>query len=166
MSVDQRTGFEERRLELMRKHFDKSPVVKAYYRKRRRALLGGFLGSLAFLVLGLLLLKSFMLAYEGPNGYAQITAPAMAGRPPDSLVLRLIGPDPISTEIASILAPILPKRANRGTSAPPAVPAPMAQQDAPLAAANTMSEERPDRAALPAPAQETPRPRAVLQLTD
>ncbi len=160
MSVDQRTGFEERRLQLMRKHFDNRPVVKAYYRKRRRALLGGFLGSLVFLMLGLLLLKSFVLAYEGPNGYAQITAPAMAGRPPDSLVLRLIGPDPISNEIASILAPILPKRANRGTSAP------MVQQDAPLALTNDVPEERPDRAALPAPAQETQRPRAVLQLTD
>lgn len=165
MSVDQRTGFEERRLELMRKHFDSSPVVKAYYRKRRRAVLGGFLGSLVLLMLGLLLLKSFVIAYEGQAGYARIVAPALVGQAETGLAIQLLGPDPISTQIAAALVPILPRRAPVAIPAQPEQQAPLADAVAPASPGADTQDPSPQDGVLTAPPPELARPRAVLQLT-
>jgi hypothetical protein len=166
MSVDQRTGFEERRLDLMRKHFDQSPKVRAYYRKRRMAVLAGLLGSFAVLALGLLLLKSFVIAYEGQAGYARIVGSVVVGQPPDTLAARLLGPDPISTELAAMLAPILPARAPVQASAPPlrgtdsVTPTRAEQSGQDTALAPVLPDEN-----APKPLDAAP-PRAVLQLTD
>jgi hypothetical protein len=166
MSVDQRTEFEERRLQLMRKHFESGPLAKAYYRKRRRNILGGFLGSMVLLMLGLLLLKSFMIAYEGQAGYARIVAPALAGQAENGLAVQLLGPDPISTEIAAALAPILPRRAPVALPVQLEEQAPILDADAAASPGADSQDPSPQNGALTAPSSELARPRAVLQLTE
>ena len=166
MSVEQRSGFEERRLELMRKHIDKNPLVRAYYRKRRRALFGAFLGSVVVVMLVLVMLKSFIIAYEGQGGYERMVAPVLAGQAPDGLVVRLLRPDPISEEIASMIVSILPARAPVPVPSPAFAPQALQGEpdifDTQDARGNAQSADM----TVPANPQDMSRPRAVLQLAE
>lgn len=123
MTINQKTEFEQRRLAVMRAHIKKDPKVRQIRRKRKRAVLGSVLGSLVALGVAFILIKSFILTLEGQGGYARIVAPVLDGLDEESLLMRALGPDPVSTEIAAFLRPIF--RDTPDTAAPEGVIAPL-----------------------------------------
>jgi len=111
MTSEQRLEFEQRRLAVMRTHVQDNPVLRRHHRTRRLAVARSVLGS--FIVFGavLLLIKSFIIAFEGPEEYADMVAPLLAGQSDGAVLARAVGPDPLSTGIAAVVSPLLPDRA-------------------------------------------------------
>lgn len=120
MLTEQKVEFELRRQRLMRKHRESDPELKALRRKRKRSRRFALLSSVVGFGMVMLLLKGFLLAFHGPQGYAQIVAPITQTQAADTFVMRIVAPDPISTEIAAMLRPILPQRAATQVATRPA----------------------------------------------
>lgn len=108
MQTSQRNEFEQRRSALMRKHIENDPKLRAVRRKRRLSVVFSVAGSLVTIAVVTLLIKSFLLAVHGPQGYAQMVAPVLYGQDHDSFAVQLLGVDPLSTEISAFLRPMLP----------------------------------------------------------
>ena len=109
---EQKCEFEQRRLAVMRKHLANDPKLKAVLRKRKRSLFASVIGSLVVIGVVMVLIKGFMIAHEGSQGYARLIAPALQGQAEGSVLGLMLRPDPVSTELAAIIAPILPRPAN------------------------------------------------------
>lgn len=120
MTDDQKKEFQQRRGSVMRRHMEADPKIRALRRKRKRSMLASLLGSVVVFAVALLLIKSFMLAVHGPRDFARIISPMVEGQDAQSLAVRLLGPDRVSTEIAALLEPILPRRTQLVTTTPPA----------------------------------------------
>lgn len=108
MQTSQKNEFEQRRSALMKKHIESDPRLRAERRKRRLSIAFSMAGSLVTIAVVTLLIKSFLLAIHGPQGYAQMVAPVLHGQDRESLAVQLLGADPLSTEIAAFLRPMLP----------------------------------------------------------
>ena len=108
MQTDQKAEFQKRRMAVLKHHIANDPKLRAERRKRKLSILFSVAGSLVVTAVVLLLLKSFLLAHHGPRGYAQIMAPVLQGLDRESIAGQIFGADPVSTEIAAILRPILP----------------------------------------------------------
>ncbi len=124
MTPDQKCEFEQRRIEVQRKHLANDPKLRAMRRKRKLSIAFSVTGSVIAVAFAMVLLKSFVLAHHGPRDYAQIVAPMLEGRADSSLAARLFGIDPVSAEIAGLLRPLLPAGSTVAASAPAAVIAP------------------------------------------
>ncbi len=132
MNTTQKAEFEQRRLCVLRKHIEHDPKLRAMRRKRKLSMMFSVAGSFGAIAVALLLIKSFLLALHGPQGYAQIVAPVVEQQGRGSVVVQLIDPDPVSAGIAAALRPALPSR-ERETVAMSGLPAPdpaMASDDA------------------------------------
>jgi hypothetical protein len=114
MTTEQKAAFEKRRLSVMRAHLSKDPKLRQYRRKRKRALVASVLGSLAVLLVALMLIKSFVILLEGAEGYAQIVAPILDSQSAGGVIVRALGPDPVSTFIVDIVRPIFSDRPHSG----------------------------------------------------
>lgn len=108
MSKTQKDAFEQRREAVICRHRANDPELRAWRRRRRLSVLVSLGGSLVVISAALLLIKSFLLAVHGPQGYAQMMAPLIEGRPNDALMTRILGADPLSESIAAVLRPVLP----------------------------------------------------------
>lgn len=106
MTNEQKAEFEQRRLKVMRAYVKNDPKLRQFRRKRKRAVAASVLGSLVALGVALVLIKSFILAMEGQDGYARMVAPMMEGQSEGAVVARALGPDPVSAEIAALLRPL------------------------------------------------------------
>ena len=118
MTDEQRRQFAQRRQQVQRKHVENDPKIRAMRRQRRRARFGAVLGSVFAFAVAMLLIKSFVLAMHGPREFARMVAPVLEGQTADSVPSRLLGPDPVSTEIAAMLQPLLPQRTTIATTTP------------------------------------------------
>ena len=118
MTIEQKCEFEQRCMEVHRKHLANDPKFRAMRRKRRLGILVSVTGSMLGVAFAMVLLKSFVLAHHGPRDYAQIVAPMLEGRADSSLAARLFGIDPVSAEIAALLRPLLLAGSTVAASAP------------------------------------------------
>ncbi len=106
---EQRCEFEQRRLAVMRKHLANDPKLKVIRRKRKLSVFASVIGSFIVIGVAMVLLKAFVIAHEGQQGYARIVAPALQGQADGSVMHLLLRPDPVSTDMAAVIAPILPR---------------------------------------------------------
>lgn len=111
MTPEQKHAFDQRRQTLMHKHMQRDPRVRAALRMRRLGMLRGVLGCGATLMLTLMLVKGFLLAFHGGQGYAQMLAPVLAQHAPESVLHRTLAADPVAEVIAGLIAPLLPHAA-------------------------------------------------------
>lgn len=130
MNTTQKGDFERRRGAVLRRHIANDPKLRAMRRKRKLSMVFSLAGSLVVIAAVMLLIKSFLLALHGPQGYARIMAPVLDGQPRDSLVVQIVGPDPVSDGLADLLRPVLPS----------ARTSPVAISGMPLQAAPALSE--------------------------
>lgn len=106
----QKCDFEQRRLAVMRKHLASDPKLKLIRRKRKRAVLASVVGSFVVMGVVMVLIKAFVIALEGPQAYTRMIAPVLQGQAEGSVIEMVLRPDPVSTELAAVLAPILPRQ--------------------------------------------------------
>lgn len=109
MTNEQKSEFEQRRLKVVRRHVENDPKIRALRRKHKRRIVTSVIGSVVALFMAMVFIKGFVLAVHGPQDYARIVAPMLDGASAGSLSARLLGPDPVTREIAAILQPILPR---------------------------------------------------------
>lgn len=110
MTTEQKIEFEQRRLAVMRAHVKNDPKLRRYRRKRRLAVVRAILGSFIVLGVALLLIKSLIIAFEGPEAYADMVSPLLEGQTDDAVLARTLGPDPLSTGIAAVVSPLFAER--------------------------------------------------------
>jgi cytochrome c oxidase assembly factor CtaG len=127
MTEAQRAEFEQRRLAIMAASIKKDPKHRQYTRKRRLSVLASVLGSVVVFGVVLLLLKSFILALEGHDAYAQLVAPIMDSQPDGGVIALAVAPDPVSTGIAAMLKPLF--AAEQGTTVSEGVTVPLNLSD-------------------------------------
>ncbi|WP_071797590.1 hypothetical protein [Natronohydrobacter thiooxidans] len=118
MSLEQKEEFQKRRNSILRKHIANDPKLRKARRKRKLSVALSVLGSLVTLAVFMVMLKSFVLAIHGPQGYAQMVAPMLERDSAGPLATRALGADPVSAEIAALLRPMLPRRTDLAASAP------------------------------------------------
>ncbi len=109
MTDEQKKQFEQRREQVRRRHIENDPKIRALRRKRTRAVIGSLVGSVFAFAVAMVLIKSFVLAVHGPRELARTVAPVLEEQAAESVMARLLGPDPVSTEIAAMLQPLLPQ---------------------------------------------------------
>lgn len=119
MSEEQKCEFEQRRLAVIRKHIEHDPKLRAVRRKHRQSVLLSVVGSFVVLGVALVLIKGFVIAHEGPQGYARMIAPTLQRQPQDSVIDLMLRPDPASTAIAATLAPVLQRATNASVATAP-----------------------------------------------
>ncbi len=112
MTPEQELDFKKRRMRVVQKHLKNDPKYRKMRRARRMSLFSSVLGSVVTLGVFLLLLKSFVLALNGPRDYAALVAPMVEGQSESSIVARLLTIDPVSSQIAGLIAPMLPSVTN------------------------------------------------------
>jgi hypothetical protein len=120
MTNEQRSEFEQRRLNVVRQHVANDPKIRALRRKRKWKVVTSVLGSVVAVAVAMVLIKSFVLAVHGPRDFAQIMAPVLDGTTAGSVPSLLFGPDPVSSELAAILQPLLPGSTRLAVTAPEA----------------------------------------------
>lgn len=118
MSLEQKEDFQKRRLKVMRRHVANDPKLRKARRKRRTSVVVSVLGSMVAVAGFLILLKSFVLAVHGPRDYAQMVAPMLESDLSGGVVARALSADPVSTEIAAFLRPMLPRQTDIAASGP------------------------------------------------
>ncbi|ATX66837.1 hypothetical protein [Roseinatronobacter bogoriensis] len=106
MTEAQRAEFEQRRLAVLQASIKKDPRHRQYARKRRLSVVASVLGSFVVFGVVLLLIKSFIMAFEGQEAYVQMVAPIMETQPEGGVIALAIAPDPASTAIAALLKPL------------------------------------------------------------
>ena len=106
MTEAQRAEFEQRRLAIMAASIKKDPKHRQYTRKRRLSVTASILGSFVVFAVVLLLLKSFILALEGQEGYTQMVAPIVQNQPEGGMITLAVAPDPVSMGIAAMIKPL------------------------------------------------------------
>ncbi|TVP69197.1 MAG: hypothetical protein EA339_15050 [Rhodobacteraceae bacterium] len=116
MTPEQELDFKKRRMRVVQKHLKNDPKYRKMRRARRLGLISSVLGSVVTLGVFLLLLKSFVLALNGPRDYAALVAPMVEGQGESSVVAQLLGVDPISLQIAGFIGPMLPSVTNVAAS--------------------------------------------------
>ncbi|NYS25203.1 hypothetical protein HUK65_09385 [Rhodobacteraceae bacterium 2376] len=105
MSIEQKNAFLQRRARILKKHAALDPEWQAFQRERRPgALRVLFSVVIALGVLGFAA-KGLLLAYHGPDGYAQITAPLVQDQPADGIFAQIVAPDPATGLLADLIAP-------------------------------------------------------------
>ncbi|MGL4415453.1 hypothetical protein [Roseinatronobacter monicus] len=122
MTRDQKTEFEQRRLAVMRAHVQSDPALRRFRRKRTLSVVRSVLGSFIVFGMALLLIKSLIIAFEGPDAYASMVSPLLEGQAHDAVLARALGPDPLSTGIAAAVSPLFPDRPVAGATQAVQVP--------------------------------------------
>lgn len=117
MTPEQELDFKRRRMRVVQKHLKNDPKHRKMRRMRRLGLLSSVLGSVVTLGVFLVLLKSFVLALNGPRDYAALVAPLVEGQSETSLAAYVFAVDPVSLLIAEFIAPMLPSVTNVAASA-------------------------------------------------
>lgn len=118
MTLEQKEDFQKRRNKVMRRHIANDPKLRKARRQRRRSVALSVLGSLVAVAGFMVVLKSFVLAVHGPRDYAQMVAPMVESNLAGGIVGKAFSADPISTEIAAFLRPMLPQQTNLAANAP------------------------------------------------
>ena len=108
MTPEQELDFKRRRMKVVQKHLKNDPKLRQARRARRRSLVSSALGSVVIFGVFMLLLKSFILALNGPADYAAMVSPLLEGQEEGSVMALLLSVDPLSKEIAGMIAPMLP----------------------------------------------------------
>ncbi len=112
MTPEQELDFKRRRMKVVKKHLKNDPKLRRTRRQRRMSVLTSVLGSVVMLGVFMLLLKSFVLALNGPRDYAQLVEPLLQGQPDSSFITQALAVDPVSEQIADMIAPMLPTVTN------------------------------------------------------
>lgn len=110
MTREQKTEFEQRRLAVMRAHVRNNPALRRYRRARGFRVARSVLGSFVVFGVMLLVIKSFIIAFEGPEAYAAMVSPLLEGQSEGAVLGRALGPDPLSTGIAAAVSPLFPEK--------------------------------------------------------
>ena len=126
MTPEQLCEFEQRRLEMMRKHVATDPALRRVRRQRHWMTIKSIFASAIVVAVALMLLKAFVIAYEGEQGYARLVGPIIETQDEDSYIGIALKPDPVTTEVADFMSSFVPRR---GIQEPPARPTPLEQQN-------------------------------------
>ncbi len=149
MTPEQLCEFEQRRLEMMRKHMANDPDMRRLRRKRYLMVMKSLLTSAVVMAVVLMLIKAFIMTYEGQAGYARLIEPYVETRDDASLISTALRPDPVSAKVAGFMSSFVPRRDIQEISIRPARAEP--QQEA-GAAPEAAPEPQPEPERLfPAP---------------
>ncbi|MGP9788349.1 hypothetical protein [Roseinatronobacter sp. NSM] len=105
MSTEQNVDFRKRRSEIIKTHLRNDPRIKAARRRVRRNIVFGAFSYILVLAFTLLLAKSVTMAMNDPAAYRQMVAPVIGTLPETHIAYVALMPDPVSTQIASVLRP-------------------------------------------------------------
>ncbi len=118
MTPEQREEFADRANAVKYRHLINDPRLRRARRRLRLSMFSAVIGACVTIAVMLLLTKSFLLALHGPADYARVIVPSVQTLDDDSMLRRMLMPDPVSTGIADMVRPILQQSGVLATAVP------------------------------------------------